>query len=66
MSRKFIHVLVPPAVETPRGAEWAANAAVAIARVVFHRPAVEASATRTHGHLAGRAAAVSPSPGVTT
>ena len=52
MSRTFIQVLVPPAVESPRGAEWAANVAIAIARVVSHRPAVEASATRTPGHAA--------------
>ena len=66
MSRKFIQVLVPPAVESPRGAEWAANVAIAIARVVSHRPAVEASATRTPVHAVGRAAVVSPSAGVIT
>jgi hypothetical protein len=34
MTSKFIRVLVPPAVESPRGAEWAANVAIALARVV--------------------------------
>ena len=36
MTRKFIKVLVPPAVAPPRGAEWSANAAIALARVVSH------------------------------
>jgi hypothetical protein len=59
MARKFVQVLVPPAVESPRGAEWAASVAIAIARFVSRRPAVEASATRTPG----RAAVVSPCAG---
>ncbi len=62
MVRKFIQVLVPPAVESPRGAEWAASVAVAMARFVSRRPAVEASATRTPGH----AAVVPPSTGSIT
>jgi hypothetical protein len=37
MVRTSIQVLVPPAVESPRGAQWAANAAISIARVVFCR-----------------------------
>ena len=62
MARKFIQVLVPPVVESPRGAEWAADLAVAIVRVVSRLPAVGASATRTRRH----AAVVSPPVGVIT
>ena len=40
MTRKFIKVLVPPAVAPPRGAVWAADVAIALARI-------EAAATRT-------------------
>ena len=39
MTRTFIQVLVPPAVESPRGAEWAANLAIALVRIVSRRPA---------------------------
>jgi hypothetical protein len=52
MVGKFIQVIVPPAVESPHGAEWAANVVIAIARFISRRPAVEASATRTPGHAA--------------
>ena len=58
MVRKFIQVLVPPAVEAPRGAAWAASVAIAIARFVSGRPAVEPPAAPTRG-----AAVVLPSAG---
>ena len=41
MTREFIQVLVPPAVAPPRGAEWAANVAIALVRFFSRRPAVE-------------------------
>ena len=39
MTRTFIQVLVPPPVASPRGAEWAANVAIALARAFSRRPA---------------------------
>jgi hypothetical protein len=39
MSTQFIKVLVPQAVVSPRGARWAAEAAVWISRALFVRTA---------------------------
>jgi hypothetical protein len=38
MSRKYITVITPPAITAPRGAQWAASAALWIARMVSARP----------------------------